>query len=89
MLTYFVLSFFLIQDGRIWKERVCAGEQRRADLPVMQADGPTEPEASEPKNRPPRPPRSRSHSNRMILPSISAPEHSLLKMLEECNSSGI
>lgn len=78
----------ILNDGRIWKERVCAGERRRADLPVMQADTPTEPGASEPKNRPPRPPRSRSN-NRLILPSVSAPEHNILKLLEECNSSGI
>ena len=73
------------QDGRIWKERVCAGE--RTELPVVQEDTPTEPSAADMIPRPPRPPRSRS--NRTILPSASAPEHNILKLLEECNSSGI
>lgn len=66
-------------DGRIWKERTSAGVRRRPDLPVMQEETgtPSEPEAmgNEEVKRPP--------SNRMILPSISAPEHTLLKMLEE------
>lgn len=30
-----------------------------------------------------------SRSNRMILPSVSAPEHNILKLLDECNASGI
>ncbi|KAL1834389.1 hypothetical protein ACET3Z_004040 [Daucus carota] len=75
----------ILNDGRIWKERVCAGE--RTELPVVQEDTPTEPNAADTIPRPPRPPRSRS--NRTILPSASAPEHNILKLLEECNSSGI
>ncbi|KAI8546984.1 hypothetical protein RHMOL_Rhmol07G0161400 [Rhododendron molle] len=71
------------QDGRIWKERVSAGGgQRRAEMPVMQEGPPVE--SGPVGKKPPRPP-----SNRVILPSISAPEHSLLKLLEECSPSGI
>ncbi|CAL5441217.1 unnamed protein product [Camellia sinensis] len=70
-------------DGRIWKERVSAGTgvRRRADLPVMQEGTPMESESVGPKPRRP--------SNRMILPSISAPEHNILQLLEECNASSI
>ncbi|CAK9153249.1 unnamed protein product [Ilex paraguariensis] len=71
----------ILNDGRIWKERVSAGVPRRADLPVMQEENLVEPEAAGTKPRPP--------SNRVILPSISAPEHNILKLLEECNASGI
>ncbi|THF94664.1 hypothetical protein TEA_002878 [Camellia sinensis var. sinensis] len=68
---------------RIWKERVSAGTrvQMRADLPVMQEGTPMESESVGPKPRRP--------SNRMILPSISAPEQNILQLLEECNASGI
>lgn len=62
------------QDGRIWKERVSA-VRRRADIPVMQEGTTAAPEAAGTKSRPP--------MNRVILPSISAPEHNILKLLEE------
>lgn len=55
--------------------------RRRADLPVMKG-GALESEAVGTKPPPNRP-------NRLILPSLSAPEHNLLKLLEECNASGI
>ncbi|KAI7988899.1 hypothetical protein LOK49_LG13G01956 [Camellia lanceoleosa] len=73
----------ILNDGQIWKERVSAGTgvRRRADLPVMQEGTPMESESVGPKPRRP--------SNRMILPSISAPEHNILQLLEECNASGI
>ncbi|KAI3453855.1 hypothetical protein Pfo_010518 [Paulownia fortunei] len=70
----------ILNDGRIWKERVSSGVQTRADMPVMQEQTPIEPETPRTKSRPP---------NRVILPSISAPEHNILKLLEECNASGI
>ncbi|CAL5397735.1 unnamed protein product [Camellia sinensis] len=72
-----------IKDGRIWKEQVSAGTgvRRRADLPVMQEGTRMESESMGPK--PWRP------SNRMILPSINAPEHNILQLLKECNASGI
>ncbi|XP_022717098.1 uncharacterized protein LOC111275821 [Durio zibethinus] len=72
----------ILNDGRIWKERVSANARRRADLPVMKDGGTLESEATGMKTRP-------THSNRMILPSISAPEHDLLNLLKECNASGI
>ncbi|KAF8379009.1 hypothetical protein HHK36_028436 [Tetracentron sinense] len=73
----------ILNDGRIWKERMSATTvQRRADLPVMKEGGPLESEAAGAKPR-----RARS-SNRMILPSQSAPEHNIIKLLEECNASG-
>ncbi|KAJ0716192.1 hypothetical protein HanPI659440_Chr13g0509961 [Helianthus annuus] len=64
----------ILNDGRIWKERVSAGVQRRTDLPIMQEEAPA-PETPRTKSRP--------RTNRMILPSISAPEHNILKLLEE------
>ncbi|KAK6947352.1 hypothetical protein RJ641_000825 [Dillenia turbinata] len=73
----------ILNDGRIWKERVSATARRRSELPVMNEGAPVEAEAAEIK--PPRPPQP----SRVILPSISAPEHNILKLLEECNASGI
>ncbi|MED6179524.1 hypothetical protein PIB30_001820 [Stylosanthes scabra] len=72
----------ILNDGRIWKERVSATVRRRGDLPVMKEGGALEPEGGSTKPR-------TSQTNRMILPSVSAPEHNLLKLLEECNASGI
>lgn len=72
----------ILNDGRIWKERVSSGVPRKAaDAPPMQDPTPVEPESHGRKPRPP--------SNRVILPSVSAPEHNILKLLEECNSSEI
>ncbi|XVE65363.1 hypothetical protein DITRI_Ditri07aG0174800 [Diplodiscus trichospermus] len=73
----------ILNDGRIWKERVSASVRRRAELPLMKDGGTLESEAT--GKKPPRP----TQSNRMILPSLSAPEHNLLNLLEECNASGI
>ncbi|KAH6803414.1 cystic fibrosis transmembrane conductance regulator [Perilla frutescens var. frutescens] len=70
----------ILNDGRIWKERVSSGVSRRAETPVLQEQIP--PEAEIPRTKPRQP-------NRLILPSISAPEHNILKLLEECNASGI
>ncbi|KAK0590728.1 hypothetical protein LWI29_030894 [Acer saccharum] len=72
----------ILNDGRIWKERVSAGMRRRGDLPVMKEEGALEAEAVGTKPR-------QIQSNRLILPSLSAPEHNLLNLLEECNASGI
>ena len=72
----------ILNDGRIWKERVSATVGRRGDLPVMKEGGTLESEDAGARPR-------TSRSNRMILPSVSAPEHNLLKLLEECNASGI
>ncbi|KAK7309668.1 hypothetical protein RJT34_06583 [Clitoria ternatea] len=72
----------ILNDGRIWKERVSATVRRRGDLPVMKEGGTLESEGAGTRPR-------TSQSNRLILPSLSAPEHNLLKLLEECNASGI
>ncbi|XP_073284904.1 uncharacterized protein [Primulina huaijiensis] len=71
----------ILNDGRIWKERVSSSVQRRTDLPVMQEPPPTESKTHTTKSRAP--------SNRLILPSISAPERNIIKLLEECNASGV
>ncbi|CAN0910209.1 hypothetical protein LINGRAHAP2_LOCUS26165 [Linum grandiflorum] len=74
----------ILNDGRIWKERVTATVRRRNDLPVMREDGGEAPDAESaagPRRQPP------MRSNRLILPSVSAPEHNLLQLLEECNAA--
>lgn len=68
------------QDGRIWKERVSASMRRRGDLQIVKDD--TACESDGPASKPPRPPQP----NRSILPSLSAPEHNLLNLLDECNA---
>ncbi|OIT02513.1 PREDICTED: uncharacterized protein LOC109228312 [Nicotiana attenuata] len=65
----------ILNDGRIWKERVSAVRIRKPDIPVMKEGRTTDSEATRTIPRPP--------MNRVILPSVSAPEHSLLKLLEE------
>ncbi|KAI3522338.1 hypothetical protein L1887_00032 [Cichorium endivia] len=67
----------ILNDGRIWKERVSAGVQRRTDLSVVQEGAGPPPEPGPPAIK------SQRRTNRMILPSISAPEHNILKLLEE------
>ncbi|KAK1375026.1 Inter-alpha-trypsin inhibitor heavy chain like [Heracleum sosnowskyi] len=74
----------ILNDGRIWKERVCAGE-RRTESSVAQEGTQTKQDSAETKQISPR--SSRSRSDRLILPSVSAPEHNIVKLLEECNSS--
>ncbi|KAE8724174.1 hypothetical protein F3Y22_tig00010865pilonHSYRG00070 [Hibiscus syriacus] len=76
----------ILNDGRIWKERVSATAtvRRRADLPVMKGGGTLTSETEATTGTKPRP-----ASNRMILPSVSAPEHDLLNLLKECSASGI
>nr|GLL44503.1 uncharacterized protein LOC109185174 [Ipomoea trifida] len=59
----------ILNDGRIWKDRVST-VQRRGDLGAREEAG-----RGGMKPTPP--------SNPTIHPSISAPEHSILKLLEE------
>ncbi|KAL3743900.1 hypothetical protein ACJRO7_019063 [Eucalyptus globulus] len=73
----------ILNDGRIWKERVSATVRRRADLPIMKESGSIESESTAGSRQRP------ATINRMILPSMSAPEHNLLKLLEECNAPGM
>ncbi|XP_071705607.1 uncharacterized protein [Rutidosis leptorrhynchoides] len=73
----------ILNDGRIWKERASAGVQRRTDLSMVQEGGVGPPQPEPPGTK------SQRRPNRTILPSISAPEHNILKLLEECNASGM
>eukprot|EP01018_Ginkgo_biloba_P005208 Gb_05962 [translate_table: standard] len=64
----------ILHDGRIWKERLQASARRRAELPGtgIQSQG---------LHR-------RRHtvsSEHLIVPSFSAPEHTIRKLLDECN----
>ncbi|KAK9699067.1 hypothetical protein RND81_08G150700 [Saponaria officinalis] len=62
----------ILNDGRLWKERVSAANvRRRADVPLMK-EGSID---------------DSSRFNRMMLPSLSAPEHNILNFLDECNAS--
>ncbi|CAA3010532.1 Hypothetical predicted protein [Olea europaea subsp. europaea] len=65
----------ILNDGRMGKERVSSGVQRRTDMQVISK--PTTPVESITPGTKPRP------TNRVTLPSVSAPEHSILKLLEE------
>ncbi|KAJ8432925.1 hypothetical protein Cgig2_023055 [Carnegiea gigantea] len=72
----------LKRDGSIWKERVSAANvRRRSDLPLVK-EGVAGNSGAGAGTRP-HPP-----SNRMILPSLSAPEHNIVNLLEEYNASG-
>ncbi|KAF3449637.1 hypothetical protein FNV43_RR10368 [Rhamnella rubrinervis] len=75
----------ILNDGRLWKERVSATVRRRSDISVMKEGESLESDSG--GNM--KPPRSTQTANRMIVPSLSAPEHNMLKLLEECNASGI
>ncbi|KAL9246987.1 hypothetical protein vseg_020463 [Gypsophila vaccaria] len=68
----------ILNDGRKWKERVSAEHvRRRPDLSLLK-DGLVNDSAG---------PRSlRAETNRMMLPSVSAPEHNILNLLDECNA---
>ncbi|XP_057833078.1 uncharacterized protein LOC131043867 isoform X2 [Cryptomeria japonica] len=67
----------ILHDGRIWKERREATARRRSELPVIRESG----LQSQGLHR-------RRHtvsSEHLILPSFSCPEHTILKLLDECN----
>ncbi|ONK55770.1 uncharacterized protein A4U43_C10F810 [Asparagus officinalis] len=71
----------ILNDGRIWKERMSSVSARfRGDLPVVKEGPHLEPEAVAGSDKP-RP----SPTKRGILPSLSAPEHDLIKLLDDCN----
>ncbi|KAF3552787.1 hypothetical protein F2Q69_00017374 [Brassica cretica] len=72
----------ILNDGRIWKERVSASMRRRGDLDIAQ-DG-TEPDGflTKPSVT------SQCNPKRRFLPSLSAPERHMLNLLEECKASG-
>ncbi|AEC09125.1 hypothetical protein AtNW77_Chr2g0256391 [Arabidopsis thaliana] len=76
----------ILNDGRLWKERVSASSmRRRSDLAIVQ-DGMDEESDVSVTSIPSR--TSQCNTNRPILPSLSAPEHDLLNLLEECKVSG-
>ncbi|XP_047324622.1 uncharacterized protein LOC124928138 [Impatiens glandulifera] len=69
----------ILNDVRIWKQRIAGGAGRRSGLERVQ----TEPKIPETELRR-RVQRGRGGG---ILPSISAPESSITKLLDECNAS--
>ncbi|KAL6911840.1 hypothetical protein ACP4OV_000645 [Aristida adscensionis] len=70
----------ILHDGRIWKEKMSSVSARvRTDLPVVKEGSQLEPDSSSatrPRSGVPR---------RAILPSVSAPEHNILALLDECD----
>ncbi|ERN15554.1 uncharacterized protein LOC18443844 [Amborella trichopoda] len=69
----------ILNDGRIWKERLAASVRRRAELPVMKEGGGQQHLQSESEH-------IRLHSppsKHLILPSLSAPEQNIVKLLED------
>ncbi|KAL6633722.1 hypothetical protein ACP70R_026393 [Stipagrostis hirtigluma subsp. patula] len=73
----------ILHDGRIWKEKMSSVSTRvRTDLPVVKEGSQLEPDSSSTT-------RSRSAGRRRaILPSVSAPEHNILALLDECEGAG-
>ncbi|KAG6469019.1 uncharacterized protein LOC122033592 [Zingiber officinale] len=69
----------IINDGRIWKQRRTSAARRgKADLPVVKdASGLESRDGSKPTPNP-----AKLH----ISSSLSAPEYSIISLLEECNS---
>ncbi|KAJ0259754.1 hypothetical protein HA466_0060590 [Hirschfeldia incana] len=85
----------ILNDGRIWKERVSASMRRRGDLAIAQEGidvvesvgtncSPAEPDGSTEKLSV----TSQCNPKRRFLPSLSAPERHMLNLLEECKASG-
>ncbi|VFR02141.1 unnamed protein product [Cuscuta campestris] len=65
----------ILNDGRIWEERVL-GARKPSDLEVVHEGVAVGPEAASTTTR-------QHPSARPIFPSISAPEHSIIGLLEE------
>ncbi|XP_019101302.1 PREDICTED: uncharacterized protein LOC104785992 [Camelina sativa] len=75
----------ILNDGRLWKERVSASSmRRRGDLAIVQdgMDEESDVSVTIPSGT------SQCNTNRLFLPSLSAPEHDLLNLLDECKVSG-
>ncbi|CAN6478911.1 unnamed protein product [Victoria cruziana] len=71
----------ILNDGRIWKERFAEGMRRKNDIQVMKED-------TETAEHPTQAVRKRHQTNprdHVILPSFSAPEQHIIKMLQESN----
>ncbi|RWR81051.1 ATP-dependent RNA helicase Dbp73D isoform 1 [Cinnamomum micranthum f. kanehirae] len=72
----------ILNDGRIWKERLSTSVPRMPDLPVMKGRAHLETEAAGTKTH-------RNPVSRSSLPSsISAPEHNFINLLDECKAAG-
>ncbi|KAF3790728.1 hypothetical protein EJ110_NYTH03143 [Nymphaea thermarum] len=70
----------ILNDARVWKERLAGNARRRAELPVMK----DEEARSQPKN--PIPKHPSLPTTPAFLPSLSAPEHTIRQLLEECSA---
>ncbi|PAN07734.1 hypothetical protein PAHAL_1G358600 [Panicum hallii] len=69
----------ILHDGRIWKEKMSSVSARvRTDLPVVQEGSQLESDSSSTRSRSAVP-------RRAILPSVSAPEHNIRALLDECD----
>uniref|UniRef100_A0A453PBS9 Uncharacterized protein n=1 Tax=Aegilops tauschii subsp. strangulata TaxID=200361 RepID=A0A453PBS9_AEGTS len=63
----------------LWQERMStAGGRPRTDLPVVKEGSQLEPDSSTTRSR-------SAVRRRAILPSVSAPEHNILALLDECD----
>ncbi|EPS61285.1 hypothetical protein M569_13516, partial [Genlisea aurea] len=62
----------ILNDGRVWKERRLSSSKEQNLAETQSLSA----------RKPPRPP-----PNRPIMPSISAPEHNILKLLDESGAS--
>ncbi|CAN6486629.1 unnamed protein product [Victoria cruziana] len=70
----------ILNDARVWKERLAGNARRRAELPVMKdEEAPSQPDKSVTKH-PSLP------ITPVFLPSLSAPEHTIRQLLEECSA---
>ncbi|CAL9072296.1 unnamed protein product [Musa acuminata var. zebrina] len=71
----------ILNDRRIWKERrTSATAHAKADLPVVK-DGSHLQSQDGRANPTPNP------AKRLISPTLSAPEHNIITLLDECNTS--
>ncbi|OEL14155.1 hypothetical protein BAE44_0024829 [Dichanthelium oligosanthes] len=69
----------ILHDGSIWKDKMSSASVRvRADLPVVQEGSQLDSDSSSTRSRSAVP-------RRAILPSISAPEHNIRALLDECD----
>lgn len=71
----------ILNDGRLWKERVSAASTRMRTDSSIRSEGIAD--SNDCVRRKPH----RLSSNKMISHSQSAPEHNFLDLLEECNTS--
>ncbi|KAG2326686.1 hypothetical protein Bca4012_035624 [Brassica carinata] len=74
----------ILNDGRIWKERVSTSMRRRGELAISQEGIDVESDGSVTKPSP----SSQCNPNRRFSPSLSAPEHHMLNLLDDCKASG-